>query len=134
MRTVRNHLWRVLSLAALLGAVLLLMADSAEDCQSPAPYQASFAVTTTCGGDATGTVTVTTSAGHEASVEVTSGELPTITAWLEVPCVSSGQPAPEVTQLNLAVDGHSCPVVLATQLGLPVTCDTGCTVQLDPLP
>jgi hypothetical protein len=135
MRTVRNHLWRVLSLAALVGAVLLLMADSAEDCQAPAAYQAHYAVTTNCGGqDYTATITVKNVGTNIASVEVTSGDLPDTTAWLQYPCIASGQPAPEVTQLELVIANQSCLIELATQLGTAITCDGGCTIQLDPLP
>ncbi len=141
--TLRRRIRVIGSFAALVGAAVLLVADSAPDpCSRGTDFGATYDVVTTCGGNRAATVTISaTGATGECrddkcwggtSLVVLSGD-----AFLVDPRVwgscSQGEPA---TVGALAVDVtdpvdtytfYGCSISLATDLGKDVTCSSGPT-------
>jgi hypothetical protein len=126
--------WRLASLAALLGALGLLLADSADDdaCPSSAPIAGTYDAVTTCGGGHAGRLTlVDTASPRQPEVTLVSGDL-------DLRSVLRSCGAKKV-DFTLALSGQAnlvtCTVDLASDLGQPVACGTvGCTLQLTVVP
>jgi hypothetical protein len=102
-------------LAALLGVIALLLADSAEPSCRVVAFRREYALSTDCGGDASETLLVTLAAGEDgndwpANVEHISGDTLVVGAGLWGTCDEDGDRA-RYTQVTLQMIVEPDPAV-----------------------
>jgi hypothetical protein len=138
LKGIRRVAWSLGSLAALVGAVCLLMADSTNVCDIDAPLVVTYDVVTTCDGGHSGQVTLTSGNSmpdYSATVQVVSGDITFNAVSLYGGCQAGDA---QLTEINfeLPVTGGtpvSC-LVATGQFGTAVDCGTaGCTIQVTPV-
>ena len=112
-RTARSFL----SLGALVGALALLLADSADPPCSVVPFEQTYQVTTDCEPAGSEVVTISLASGDDATqwpatlVHIEGDSLVT-SADLLAQCDDDGDPASYHSLTLSLVNGHSCTVAL----------------------
>jgi hypothetical protein len=129
------------SLAALVGAVLLLMADSANECHFDPPVTVTYDVVTTCDGGHAGRVTLTSATyvpDYDPTVQIVSGDITFNSVALRGDCMNGSASLTNIDFVlpaaGVAGGETTCSISLPSGLGSPVDCSAGsCTIQITPV-
>ena len=139
---IRRIVVGLVSLVALVGAVCLLMADSANECHIDTPVTVTYDVVTTCDGGHAGRVTLTSATylpDYEPDVQVVSGDIAFNSVALRGDCMNG---AASVSYIDFVVPvagvaggETTCSISVPSGLGSAIDCSAaGCTLQITPAP